>query len=240
MSHHHPRTDLLPEAKWPGGLVRTAKPKYNWERHQIEDKVMKLEAAKLATLVEVLNAQSGVKPIEDKEAYKAKLAEVSDLLASKDGKFTGGVTKEVYADNKDSAELVEASRAHLNKGKERAAKAAEKAAAPKKEAKAKAPKAPKASKEATPEQEAARGKAIVDFVNAVTGVKKLSKEEYNAAYNRAKKYLDFEKGGILNTAPEGKKTPWERFKGFEGVEEAGKAHRAYVKAKAKTAPEPTI
>jgi len=193
---------------------------------------MKLSAKQTATLIEVLNAQSGVSKIEDKDVYKAKLAEVADLLETKDGKISGGITAEVYKDNKDNADLAAAAKAHLAKAKERAEKAASKD-----QPEAKAPKAPKL---ATPEEEKERAEAIVAFINAVTNVKKLDPKDYSHAYNRSKKYLDFEGGGLLNSAPEGKTSPWDRFKDFPGVKDACKAHRTYVKNKAKEEPAQAI
>jgi hypothetical protein len=198
---------------------------------------MKLSKNQITTLIEVLNGQSGVKPIEDKEAYSEKLAEVADFLNTKNGKAIGGITAEVYKDNKEVKELVQAAKAHLEKAKERQSKTKEpkaKEAKATKEPKAKSAKAPKA---ASPDEEKARAKAIVSFINAVTGVKKLDAAAYSNAYNRSKKYLDFKKGGLLDTAPEGKKSPWERFKDFPGVKDAAKAHRNYVKNKAKNTPD---
>jgi hypothetical protein len=189
---------------------------------------MKLTNKQAKTLIAVLNAQSKVTPIDDKEKYNAMKAEVANFLQVKDGKATGGITAEVYKDNKDNAELVEAAKIHLETAKARAEKA---------QAKKTAPKEKKSTKEAnapTAQEEAARAVAIVAFINAVTNVKKLPQEEYSKAYNKAKKYLDFEKGGLVNEAAEGKKTPYERFKDFPGVLEAAKAHRAYVKNKAKS------
>lgn len=200
---------------------------------------MKLEPAKAAVLVEILNAQSGVKPLEDKEAYKAKLAEVADLLNTKDGKAVGGIKKEVYDANKDNAELVAAAKAHLDKAKERAAKAASKETA-----------APKEPKLRSPEEEEASAKAIVAYMNAVTGKARITKEEdgkqvddpegFRTVANKSRKYIDHKKGGLLNEAPEGKKTPYERFKDFPGVVEACKAHRVHVKNKAKEAAGPEM
>jgi len=189
--------------------------------------IMKLTDKQAKTLIAVLNAQSGVTPIDDKEKYNSMKAEVASFLQVKDGKATGGITSEVYKDNKDNADLVEAAKTHLEKAKERAEKAQAKASPSKEKNSSKEPKAP------TAEEEAARAMAIVAFINAVTGVKKLEQTEYSKAYNKAKKYLDFEKGGLVNEAAEGKKTSYERFKDFPGVLEAAKAHRAYVKDKAK-------
>lgn len=200
---------------------------------------MKLSKNQINTLIEVLNGQSGVKPIEDKEAYAEKLAEVSEFLNTKNGKATGGITADVYKDNKEVKELVQAAKAHLDKAKAREEKAkakegGEKAPKTQKAAKTKEAKAPKL---ASPEEEKARAEAIVSFINAVTGVKKLEAAQYSNAYNRSKKYLDFKKGGLLDKAPEGKTSPWDRFKDFPGVKEAAKAHRAYVKNKVKTTPD---
>jgi len=205
---------------------------------------MKLTPEKASALVAILDAQSGVKKIDDKDAYKAQLAEVADLLNSKtEGEktlFTGGVVAEVYKDNKDNAELVRASKAHLAKAKDRADKAAEKA-------QAKSAPAPKKGTPRTPEQEAKSATAIVDYCNAVAGVKRITKvvdgKEVNdpagfrAASIAVQKYIDHKNGGLLNTAPEGKKSPWERFSSFPGVKEACKAHKKALKDKAKAAPE---
>jgi effector-binding domain-containing protein len=191
---------------------------------------MKLTNKQAKTLIAVLNAQSKVTPIDDKEKYNSMKAEVASFLQVKDGKAVGGITAEVYKDNKDNAELVEAAKVHLETAKARAEKAKAKAA-PKKEKTAS--KETKTSKVPTEKEEAGRAKAIVAFINAVTNVKKLPQEEYSKAYNKAKKYLDFKKGGLVNEAAEGKKTPYERFKAFPGVLEAAKAHKAYVKNKAK-------
>jgi hypothetical protein len=188
---------------------------------------MKLTSKQSNTLIAVLNAQSGVTPIDDKEKYNEMKAEVASFLQVKDGRATGGITAEVYKDNKDNAELVGAAKTHLEKAKERAEKAQSKPAS-KDKTTSKDPKGP------TAEEEAARAVAIVAFINAVTNVKKLPQEEYSKAYNKAKKYLDFEKGGLVNEAAEGKKTPYERFKDFPGVLEAAKAHKAYVKEKSKS------
>lgn len=202
---------------------------------------MKLSKKQISTLIEVLNGQSGVKPIEDKESYSAKLSEVAEFLNTKNGKAIGGITAEVYKDNKDVKELVQAAKAHLDKAKSREEKAQNK---PKTTKTTKTTKATKTAKEvkapksssASPDEEKARAKAIVAFINAVTGVKKLDAAEYSNAYNRSKKYLDFKKGGLLDTAPEGKKSPWDRFKDFPGVKEAAKSHRTYVKNKSKNDP----
>jgi hypothetical protein len=196
-------------------------------------KDMKLSKNQITTLVDVLNAQSGVKPIEDKESYNEKLSQVAEFLNTKGGKTIGGITAEIYKDNKEVKELVVAAKAHLDKAKEREEKAKTK---PTKEVKASKQKTEKSPKVASPQEEKARAKAIVGFINAVTGVKKLDAAEYSNAYNRSKKYLDFKKGGLLATAPEGKKSPWERFKDFPGVKDAAKAHREYVKNKSKDAP----
>jgi hypothetical protein len=203
---------------------------------------MKLSKKQITTLVEVLNGQSGVKPIEDKEVYNEKLAEVAEFLNTKGGKAIGGITAEVYKDNKEVKELVQAAKAHLDRAKERETKAANKSKTPKVtkitlKADSKVEKTPKGAKSASPEEEGARAKAIVGFINAVTGVKKLDAAEYSNAYNRSKKYLDFKKGGLLDTAPEGKKSPWDRFKDFPGVKDAAKAHRTYVKNKVKASPD---
>lgn len=195
---------------------------------------MKLSKTQITTLIEVLNGQSGVKPIEDKQAYSEKLAQVAEFLNTKEGKATGGITTEVYKDNKEVKELVQAAKAHLDKAKERENK---KDKAPKTAKLAKADKPAKVNKAASPEEEKSRAKAIVSFVNAITGVKKLEAAEYSNAYNRSKKYLDFKKGGLLSTAPEGKKSPWDRFKDYPGVKEAAKAHRTHVKTKDKTSPD---
>jgi hypothetical protein len=188
---------------------------------------MKLDKKTIDKIITVLNAQSGVEKMEDKEKYNALKSEVAEFLQTKDGRATGGIIAEVYKDNKDNAELVEASKIHLEKAKARAEKAATKAASPK------AKKTTKESKAPSEKEEQERAKAIVSFVNAVTGIKKLDKEAYSKAYNKAKKYLDFKKGGLVNEAAEGKKTPYERFKDFPGVLDAAKAHRSYVKDKAK-------
>lgn len=197
---------------------------------------MKLSKDQISTLIDVLNGQSGVKPIEDKETYAEKLAEVSEFLNTKNGKATGGITAEVYKDNKEVKELVQAAKAHLDKAKTREQKAKSKEVVDKapKASKAKDTKSPKL---ATPEEEQARAEAIVGFINAVTGVKKLDAAQYSNAYNRSKKYLDFKKGGLLDTAPEGKTSAWDRFKDFQGVKEAAKAHRTYVKNKVKNTPD---
>lgn len=193
---------------------------------------MKLSKTQIITLVEVLNGQSGVKPIEDKQAYGEKLAEVAEFLNTKNGKASGGITAEVYKDNKEVKELVQAAKAHLEKAKQRETKTQDK---PKTKTKVSTEK--KVPKVAGPEEEKARAKAIVAFINAVTGVKKLDAAEYSNAYNRSKKYLDFKNGGLLSTAPEGKKSPWDRFKDHSGVKDAAKAHRTYVKNKTKNTPD---
>ena len=200
---------------------------------------MKLSDKQAKTLVEILNAQSGAARMEDKEAYKAKLAEVAQFLnVDKANKPSGGIKNEVYNDNKDNKELVDAAKAHIAKAKARA----DKAVAPKKPAKAKAEKAPAKPKMRTPEEEKETAAAIVAYMMAVTGQKRIEKdgkndpEGFRHVANKSRKYVDHKKGGLLNTAPEGKKTPWERFKGFPGVTEACKAHQAHVKAKAKDEP----
>lgn len=76
-------------------------------------------------------------------------------------------------------------------------------------------------------------KAIIDFVNAITGAKKLTKGKYQEAYNIAKTQLDFKKGGLLNKSKNGEETPYEIFKDFPDVLKAAKAHKAYLKAKDK-------
>lgn len=187
---------------------------------------MKLTSKQSNTLIAVLNAQSEVAPIDDKEKYNEMKAEVASFLQVKDGRATGGITAEVYKDNRDNAELVEAAKTHLEKAKQRAEKAQTKSAT-------KETNASKDAKGPTAEEEVARAVAIVAFINAVTNVKKLPQDEYSKAYNKAKKYLDFEKGGLVNEPAEGKKTPYERFKDFPGVLEAAKAHRVYVKDKSK-------
>jgi hypothetical protein len=195
---------------------------------------MKLSKNQISTLIEVLNGQSGVKPIEDKEAYNTKFALIAEFLNTKNGKAVGGITAEVYKDNKDIKELVQAAKTHLEKAQQRDKKNQTKAQG---KPKAKAEKAEKAPKKASADEEKARAKAIVSFINAITGVKKLDPAEYSNSYNRSKKYLDFKKGGLLSTAPEGKTSPWDRFKDFPGVKDAAKAHRNYVKTKGKNTPD---
>lgn len=197
---------------------------------------MKLTDAQAKTLVEVLNAQSGVARMEDKEAYKAKLAEVGQFLnVGEDNKPSGGIKKEVFAENKDNKELVAAAKAHVDKAKTRAEKAV-----------AKAEKAPAKPKMRTPEEEKETAVAIVAYMQAVTGQKRVTKtvdgkevddpEGFRHVANKSRKYIDHKKGGLLNTAPEGKTSPWERFKGFPGVKEAAKAHQGHIKAKSQEAP----
>jgi hypothetical protein len=178
---------------------------------------MKLTPEKSATLIEVLKAQSGEGRIADKDAYKAKLADVEDLLDSE----KGGVTKEVYNDNKDNVELVEAAKAHVAARKDRDAKAAAKTAEKAEPKKKGEPR--------TPEQEEASAKKIVAYLNAVSGKgERLSKEDARAFEIATRNYRDKEKGGLTEKA-------YERFKGFPGVTEASKAHRAFVK-KEKSSP----
>lgn len=194
---------------------------------------MKLTDNQAKTLVEVLNAQSGVARIENKEEYQTKLVEVGPFLnVDAKNKPTGGIKKEVYADNKDNKELIEADKAHAEKGKARAEKAA-----------GKAEKAPAKSKLRTPEEEKETATCIVAYMQAVTGQKLITKtvegkeekdpEGFHHVANKSRKYIDHKNGGLLNTAPKGKTTPQDRFKGFPGVKEACKAHQAHIQAKAK-------
>jgi hypothetical protein len=195
---------------------------------------MKMTDAQAKTLVEVLNAQSGVARIADKEAYTAKLAEVKDFLnVDAEGKPSGGIKKEAYEGA--SKEVKEAAKAHSDKAKARAEKAAEKAA-----------KGPAKPKLRTPEEEQETAVALVSYMQAVSGQKRVTKEVdgkeiddpegFRHVANKSRKYIDHKKGGLLNTAPEGKTSPWDRFKGFPGVKEAAKAHQAHLKAKGKDAP----
>jgi hypothetical protein len=90
----------------------------------------------------------------------------------------------------------------------------------------------KAHLKAVEESEEKSAKAIVDFVNAITGVKKLTKGKYQEAYNLAKTQLDFKKGGLLNKSKNGEETAYEKFKDLPDVLKAAKAHKAYIKEKA--------
>lgn len=193
---------------------------------------MKLNAKDAKDLIAVLNAQSGVAKIADKDEYKAKLDRVGKFLNTKDGKAVGGVTKEVYDANKDNKELVDAAKAHQTKAKERAAKTkdapAAKAPAAKKAAKAAPAKESKeaAPKQRTPEQEAETAKAYVAYAKAVTtkaktGKDSLSKEEFAKVEIATRKHR----------APEGGLKPdaYKRFGGFPGVKEAAKEMKALKK-----------
>lgn len=210
---------------------------------------MKLTDTQAKTLVEVLNAQNGVARMEA-EPYKAKLAEVGQFMnVGEDKKPSGGITKEVYAANKENKELVEAAKLHVEKAKARADKAVAKATAEPK------------SKQRTPEQEIETAQAILAYFNAVTGKERISKEVdgksvndpegFRHVANKSRKYVDHKAGGLLNTAAEGKTAPLARFTGKDSVVPAelrealvtaAKGHRKHVKeqAKSKDTPEPGI
>lgn len=173
----------------------------------------KLTPEKAVTLIEVLNAQSGKARMADKEVYKAKLAEVADLV----DKDKGGITADVYSANKDNAELVEAAKAHKVANKARAQAVKDKADKP----------TPEKGAQRTPEQEENSAKAIVAFMNAKAGVAKIEKtQEYMKVEVASRNYVDREKGGLKAAA-------YDRFKGFPGVKEASKAHREYFKKELK-------
>ena len=194
----------------------------------------KLTKALATDLVDVLNAQSGAKRIDDTAVYNAKLKKVGDFLnVAEDGTPNGGVKQEVLDANPANKELAKASADHLEKGEARIAKKAAKEVA----------KEAKKEKPAPTDKEYAA--AIVRFVKAITKVERIPEEEYATVSGLAMNFLDHKKGGIKNTAAKGKKTPWERFKGEPGVKEAGEAHIAHIKTKKKakeleTAPNPEI
>jgi hypothetical protein len=87
---------------------------------------MKLTAEQSVAVKAVLAAQIGKARME-KEAYKAALLIASPALAQKEGKYTGGLTKEAYNENKDDVELVELAKEHKAKAVEKAAPKPEKA-----------------------------------------------------------------------------------------------------------------
>jgi hypothetical protein len=183
---------------------------------------MKLTPEKAATLTEVLKAMANPKEhgIKDKDAYKAKKAEVIDCINTDEkGVPTGGIKAEVWKDNQDNKELVAAAKDHLAAAKERAKNP--------KPATAEKP-AGAEDKQRTPEEEKESAECIVAYMNAVSGKSPRIEDAAQYKHVRAKaiNYIDPEKGGL-------KSKHWDRFKGFPGVEEACKAHRAYIKTRPK-------
>jgi hypothetical protein len=78
---------------------------------------MKLTTEQTANLIDVLNAQSGLIKIKDPIAFKRKMRGVTPFLLHKDGKFIGGVTMEIFNENKSNRDLMAAIKRQLEKAK---------------------------------------------------------------------------------------------------------------------------
>jgi hypothetical protein len=197
---------------------------------------MKLSPTQTQTLVEVLNAQTGKTPINEKEVYKAKVAEVIDFLETKkvvgkDGNekvvYTGGIKKEVYRENKENTELVEAAKNHLDAAKKRSG-----------------PKPPTPAQEAPETDIKTLAEDVVRYLKAKTeylktGNKPLSAEEEPILRNKVGRLLDKVKGGLSNEPMKkfGGKSPWQVMKNEPGVKDACLDHQG-VKSPKKAATQP--
>lgn len=190
---------------------------------------MKLTPELSQTLIDVLNAQSLVKPIDNPEEYKQKRNAVEDLLNSttgvdKTGKpkriYTGGIKKEVYLANKENTPLIQAAESHLQAAQARSAKKKEEAPRP-------------SAKEPALEEVA---KNVVKYLDAkikwhTEGIKTLEATEARTLKNKVARLLDPAKGGLSN---EPSKTfagvsPWKALKDFPLIAETCAAHQAALK-----------
>jgi hypothetical protein len=76
---------------------------------------MQLTEKQISAIAQILTAQIGTARME-REAYKTTLRIASPFLAQKNGKYTGGITKETYHALKNShPEIITLAQKHRNK-----------------------------------------------------------------------------------------------------------------------------
>jgi hypothetical protein len=191
--------------------------------------LMKLNPEQIQTLIDVLNAQSQIKKIENPEEYKQKREAVEAFLNStigedKNGKkkifYTGGIKKEIYTANKENAALTQAAELHMKAAQERPHK--------------KKTDNPVLAATTTPHEEIARN--VVKYLEAkITwhkeGVKTLEAAESRTLKNKVARLLDSQKGGLSNEPSKtfGGASPWKTLKDFPQVAETCAAHQDALK-----------
>jgi len=197
---------------------------------------MKLSPELTQDLIEILNAQSKIKKIEDTKEYELKLKRILHLMNTKTGidktatgkkkglertYCTGGIQKEVYTANKTNKTLIQAAEAHL-------------AAAEIKREKAK--KSTKNSNPAPSLKEIAA--KVVKYLDAKTlfhleGSESIEKVEYRTLRNQVGRLLDLKTGGLSNSDDPSKSlggvSAWKALKDFPGVEASCLAHQKALK-----------
>lgn len=181
---------------------------------------MKISEENANVLIDVLNAQSGVRKIDDQEVYNTKVAQVRQFLITRNGAYTGGIKAEIYETNQNNRDLVAAAKAHKKKAKDKKIKAQKRVAS-----------THKVNSEATqldPDLKKEKASLIVRYLKAITSSNPKDKisdpTEFRIIANKSLTYIDHTKGGL-------KQKFYDEFKMYPKVKETCKAHKKWVDLK---------